>query len=216
MTAIQDRLGLSHTDPDDLSVSPVVTVATRALVDGLVARPSDKRRVFARTTFLTEHLNSDLLCYIHRAALDGEVPSAVLGMFRVVGIWLGTPGSTPDRARYVPPPAAEIPLLIDRLLTKWREGYGTLRAASRAQCFAAIADFHYEFLRIHPFTDGNGRVARLLLEQQARELLDIDRHIILENSAAYQASLTSAHDGNRDELYRLLSQSLFGTWTPEG
>jgi Fic family protein len=101
------------------------------------------------------------------------------------------------------------------LLAWWRENYELLLEADPRERFEAIVHFHYEFLRIHPFLDGNGRVARLIMEQQARELLGVDRRLILDDSSAYNAALMQAHDGNLGELRRILSQALFGTWAPE-
>jgi Fic family protein len=56
---------------------------------------------------------------------------------------------------YTPPPAAEVPYLLEDLLN-WinseeaREVHPVLKAGI----------VHYELARIHPFTDGNGRTAR--------------------------------------------------------
>lgn len=193
---------------------PVVTVATRTLFGELV-EPSDKTRLTGKTSFLTQHLDLDLLLYIHRVAMDGSSHPELTGALRSVGVWLGVLGSSPNTARYVPPPPDEIPNLTASLLASWRGEYDRLLAAPIEERFDAIVTFHFELLRIHPFLDGNGRVARLILEQQARELLGIDRRVVLEDSAAYYAALTQAEQSNFSELRRILSQAMFGTWEPE-
>ena len=54
-----------------------------------------------------------------------------------------------------------------------------MQGASREDKIAALTNFYYELLRIHPFTDGNGRVADALFDQAARELL---QHSVLETT----------------------------------
>ena len=59
--------------------------------------------------------------------------------------------------RHVPPPAADLPVFLDR----FQAAYGNERL-SAPQAIIAIAAAHHRFLWIHPFYDGNGRVARLM------------------------------------------------------
>ena len=56
---------------------------------------------------------------------------------------------------YTPPEAKDVPLLMDSLLTWIKE-----KSELPSPIIAAIA--HYQFATIHPYYDGNGRVARLL------------------------------------------------------
>jgi Fic family protein len=59
--------------------------------------------------------------------------------------------------RHIPPPAPE----LTRFLTRFEEAYDSSRL-SKTQAIIAIAAAHHRFLWIHPFHDGNGRVARLV------------------------------------------------------
>jgi Fic family protein len=58
---------------------------------------------------------------------------------------------------FIPPPASQVPTLMQELFTRqlptWRESYHTVTTAALA---------HQQFVNIHPFIDGNGRIARLL------------------------------------------------------
>jgi Fic family protein len=58
---------------------------------------------------------------------------------------------------------------------------------------AGLAELHRRFLTIHPFMDANGRVARSITDQAARELLNegIGREFI-EDAQAYYATLAAA------------------------
>lgn len=68
--------------------------------------------------------------------------------------WVG--GSSPANARFVPPPANELPQLLGDF-----EQYLNLHndMPPLVQC----ALLHYQFETLHPFNDGNGRVGRLLI-----------------------------------------------------
>ena len=59
--------------------------------------------------------------------------------------------------RHLPPPAADLPVFLDR----FQAAYGNERL-SMPQAIIAVAAAHQRFLWIHPFYDGNGRVARLM------------------------------------------------------
>lgn len=77
------------------------------------------------------------------------------GEFRRVQNWLG--GSSPESARYVPPPPNEVPDAM-AALEKFLHGDPV---ATPILIRAALA--HAQFETIHPFLDGNGRLSRLLV-----------------------------------------------------
>ncbi|HEY7961554.1 MAG TPA: Fic family protein [Solirubrobacteraceae bacterium] len=77
------------------------------------------------------------------------------GEFRTTQNWVGESGSTIETARFVPPPAAELPTL----LADWeRYAHDTVGVPLLVQ----NALLHYQFETLHPFLDGNGRIGRLL------------------------------------------------------
>ncbi len=75
------------------------------------------------------------------------------GSFRTEQAFVGNPD---DRRRYTPPPPEELDQCLENFWT-YCENDDELPALVRA--FVA----HYQFEAIHPFSDGNGRVGRLLL-----------------------------------------------------
>jgi len=110
-----------------------------------------------------------------------------------------------------PPPAVEIPFLIDSFL-RWMNGMGPDDMHSVLK--AAVV--HYELVRIHPFLDGNGRVARaaatLVL---VKEGYDIKRFFSLEEyydrePLAYYDALQSVakQDGNLTNWIEYFTEGL--------
>lgn len=60
-------------------------------------------------------------------------------------------------AAHIPPQAVKVPKLMVKFFIRYREQTHTLSVPELA------AWVHYKFVHIHPFTDGNGRTARLLM-----------------------------------------------------
>jgi Fic family protein len=77
------------------------------------------------------------------------------GEFRRGQVWIG--GRTPANARFVPPP----PDLLLEALSAFERFLHTPQAQMPALVKAALA--HVQFETIHPFSDGNGRLVRLLI-----------------------------------------------------
>jgi Fic family protein len=93
---------------------------------------------------------------MHRRLLSGvRGRERTPGKFRTTQNWVGESGSTVETARFVPPPAAELPAL----LADWeRYAHETVEVPLLVQ----NAILHYQFETLHPFLDGNGRIGRLL------------------------------------------------------
>ncbi len=53
---------------------------------------------------------------------------------------------------------------IDALMVRWAERFNPLRGANRAERLLLTIAGHHRLLYIHPFRDGNGRVARFALD----------------------------------------------------
>jgi len=81
---------------------------------------------------------------------------ATPGEFRRSQNWIGSAGSTPATAAYVPPPVAE----MRECLGDWEK---FLHQRGTMPDLVQCALMHEQFEAIHPFLDGNGRVGRLLI-----------------------------------------------------
>ena len=79
--------------------------------------------------------------------------------------------------RYVPVTARETPYYMNELCGR----FNTLREEGRIDRLLLIHAFVLDFLCIHPFTDGNGRVSRLLTVLMLHQSgYDVSRYISLE------------------------------------
>lgn len=180
----------------------------------LVARssPPSKKRDFAihSNHFATSELTAMELCMLHRALLFDASADAQVGTLRRIKIWIGGAGATLSTATFVPPDPEFVPDLLENLLSEWRTSFETLTKASNSERLAAITKFHHRFLSIHPFIDGNGRMARFLLTQHTRELFDEKRRVFIDDRRPYFQALSEADQGNYSALEAQIAQAIFG------
>jgi fido (protein-threonine AMPylation protein) len=162
------------------------------------------------TQFPTADLRVSHVMWIHRMLYDGsDLPRSVRGRFRSTMVWIGKAGASLEDARFVPPAAAEVAPLLNDLIGRWCAGYSGLSGADEATRIAEIARFHHGFLSIHPFLDGNGRVARAILQQQAVELLGRNIEAVFsEDPVPYYDALSSADAGDITALTALIAANL--------
>jgi len=114
------------------------------------------------------------------------------------------PGGEILRVRFTPPSAAATPGHMDGLVTRYR----TVFDEGVHDALVVIPAVILDFLCIHPFLDGNGRVARLLtLQLLYRAGYDVGRFISLErifeeSRESYYETLEASsqgwHDGAHD------------------
>ncbi len=112
------------------------------------------------------------------------------------------PGALRDRdvavGRHVPISAAAIP----RFLTRFEEVYGRL---GRTDTIVSTAAAHHRLLWIHPFLDGNGRVARLMSHATLLDALDTGgvwsiARGLARNVEAYKSHLAACDQTRRNDL----------------
>lgn len=100
-------------------------------------------------------LSSKTILQMHKV-LMGEGNPKQAGKIRNEPVWIGGSTTGPHGADYVGPHAQHLPALIEDLIDF------CLRVDLPALVQVAIA--HAQFETIHPFTDGNGRTGRALVQ----------------------------------------------------
>ncbi len=93
---------------------------------------------------------------IHELTMDGLLPKEKTGHLRPGEVYIVDIINNDEQVRYHGPKSELLPDLLSDLC-KWLEF-----EASKLHPVLAASILHYEFVSIHPFSDGNGRVTRLL------------------------------------------------------
>ncbi len=96
---------------------------------------------------LTESIGLEL----HKIILT-RVDDSAAGRYRTERVFIAG-------AKHIPPNPLKVP---DLMKTAWNE-YQTEKPGELNHPIVKLADLHYQISAIHPFKDGNGRTARLLL-----------------------------------------------------
>ena len=83
------------------------------------------------------------------------------GMWRQVDVRFGDPG---DEELYNIPKHQLVSSVIGNLAEQVA-GYVAIDNPTEEEKYKILARVHYEFVRVHPFADGNGRIARAITDQ---------------------------------------------------
>lgn len=81
------------------------------------------------------------------------------GSLRDTQVFIGAKNRRGSEARFVPPPPGD-PLRA--MCERWITWLTDQTVVAQIQLIARVAMAHYHFEALHPFTDGNGRVGRLV------------------------------------------------------
>lgn len=101
-----------------------------------------------------EPLSKKLVCTLHRKIKQGLTPLKDLGVYRNRQNWIG-PAGRKEEAYFYPPKASEV--------HAWMENLFHYSEKQSSEPLVQIAMIFAQMLIIHPFMDGNGRVARILI-----------------------------------------------------
>lgn len=115
---------------------------------------------------------------LHKVVTSGLVEKEKVGKFRPADVYvLDDLGDGREMVRFKAPSAGTVKEMVDDLL-KWLKG--SKKESIHPIIRAGI--LHLQFVTIHPFTDGNGRVARLLTQLQLyRDSWDFRKILVLED-----------------------------------
>lgn len=139
-------------------------------------------------------ITEEIVKKIHALAVEKLLPPEKCGVYRMTQVVVKN--SMTGEITFRPPPAIEVPYQIEDFLA-WTNN--SRRDDIHPVLKAGVT--HYELVRIHPFIDGNGRMARatatlvLFLENyDIKKFFSLEEHYDHDATAYYEA-LKSAANG---------------------
>ncbi len=107
-----------------------------------------------------KNLSQKIILDLHETAMKKLLETEKLGKFRPGEIYvIDDLGDGREHLRYKGPDAKKVSVLIEEMIKWWQK-------ATKENLHPVIKAgiLHLQFVTIHPFTDGNGRLARLLTQ----------------------------------------------------
>ncbi len=143
-------------------------------------------------------LSLNVIRHMHRLLLTGVRGSGKdPGNFRRLQNWIGTPGSTIEQARFIPP---AVPDMLEGIYN-WEK----YLHSDEKDALVQLAVVHAQFEILHPFMDGNGRIGRILIP------LFLYHKNIIHQPVFYMSQYL---EGHREEYYNALKTITdTGQWT---
>jgi Fic family protein len=144
-----------------------------------------------------DQVSAESILAVHRALMIDSEPDAA-GAWRNEQVWIGSHAAYPHGADFIPPHHERVPPAIDDLVRFSR------RTDLPAIAHAAIV--HAQFETIHPFTDGNGRTGRVVLQAVLRQRGVLRATTVpvsaglLRDPDRYFSALTAYRDGDVDRI----------------
>lgn len=134
----------------------------------------------------------------HTLLAQDEVEARFAGKFREVQNWLGGSNYSPYLADYIPPPPDLVEELMDDLIAFLNR--------DDIPVVAQAAIGHAQFESIHPFTDGNGRIGRAIINAVfrrrgvSRRVMTPVASALVANQRRYFKTLIDYRSGQIDDL----------------
>ena len=135
---------------------------------------------------LAEHLDEHAILAMHAALMRDNDPASA-GRWRTEQVWIGGGNFGPRGAEYIAPHHSRVPDTIADLIDFTRR--------TDVPALPQIAVSHAQFETIHPFTDGNGRTGRALIQAMLRQ-----KRLTRQITVPVSAGLLTDTDGYFDAL----------------
>lgn len=142
-----------------------------------------------------QEVNGDIISHLHKLTVEKILPKEECGHWRQKQVVVKN--SQTGEITFSPPPAIEVPYQMEGFF-HWINS----KKAEEIHPVLKSGVVHYELVRIHPFLDGNGRVARAMaILVLFKEGYDVKKFFSLEehydrDTVGYYGALRSAEGGD--------------------
>lgn len=168
-----------------------LTASARSIFSAELGAPTgpNAQMIVANTAAMSaalaaaDQLDAQAIRAMHEALLR-DVPRHTPGCWRTEAVWIGSSSSSPRGAEYVAPHHSRIEELIGDLVD--------FAGRRDVQPLVAAAIAHAQFETIHPFSDGNGRTGRALVQAMLRAS-GVTRTVAVPVSAGLLADVEGYH-----------------------
>jgi Fic/DOC family len=150
------------------------------------------------------HIEESQLHRLNEVVCVDSPGEVIAGRYRTHEIWIGPSGCNKEEALYIPIQARYVENKTKSLLTQWNLAAVDLAKQDVDSVIAAMASFHHKFLEVHPYPDGNGRLARAILDLQVRNFTPVQSSLRLKSYDEYYLSLKAADAGKLGSLKTLI------------
>lgn len=203
----------THIEGNDLSYTEAEKVLAGAKI---VGRERDIQEVLNYRSVLKyinefegKEVSEEVVKHIHELTVHRIMPDGEVGEYRKTQVVVKN--AQTGEITFRPPPAVEVPFLVVDFLAWFNQ-----TSAELVHPALKAGMVHYEFVRIHPFLDGNGRVARAMANLVLfLEGYDVKRFFALEEyydkqPMDYYGALQSVekYDGNLTAWLEYFTQGL--------
>lgn len=193
----------THLEGNELNLGEAERVM---LGENVVGRPRDVqevinyRRVMEYIGNQETLIDEEFLKKLHRMTVERILDEKKAGQFRDTQVVVKN--SQTGEVSFRPPPAGDIAGLITNLVN-----FINTTTPDDVHPILKSGIVHYEFVRIHPFVDGNGRVGRALStyilfqnNYDIRKFFSLEEYFDKDAGRYYQAlQSVSMHDGDLTE-----------------
>ncbi len=169
-----------------------VTIGGKSLKEHLEVTNHKKAIDFVDSLIRKKKITEKDILDVNAIILDRILPN-VAGFYRTSMVLL-------RGSHYRPPSASKVPRLMKEFIK--------LLNKKPQNVVEYVARIHFEFVHIHPFIDGNGREARLLMNLVLMRNGYPPCYILNAERKRYISSLESAHKGRFESFYNLVAKSV--------
>lgn len=132
-----------------LVIEEGITINGKSISETLEAKNHPEAMAFVENLVATRsEIDENTVLHVHKLIMSGVVDDA--GQYRTARVRIAG-------ANFMPPPSFDVRPKMNELLTWLKDNPNEYTPMELA------AVFHHRFVQIHPFTEGNGRTARLLM-----------------------------------------------------